>query len=87
MSESELIEIAFMTISAAERQFEFWMAVTIALVVAAYTAGERLNFYGQGNNRPAVFVSVRAVLSSLCFFGGNPAVVYAPAGTHGIEFC
>lgn len=44
MSEIELIEVAYMTISAAERQFEFWMAVTIALVVAAYTAGGRLNF-------------------------------------------
>jgi len=43
MTESELIEIIYMSVASAEAQFEFWMAVTIAMVVAVYTAGYRLN--------------------------------------------
>lgn len=40
MTESEII---YISAASAEAQFESWMAVTIALVVAAYTAGYRLN--------------------------------------------
>lgn len=43
MTESQLIEIIYISAASAEAQFESWMAVTIALVVAAYTAGYRLN--------------------------------------------
>jgi len=43
MTESELIEIIYMSTASAEAQFESWMAVTIAMVVAVYTAGYRLN--------------------------------------------
>ena len=44
MSESELIEVLYIFVSDAEAQFEFWMAVTIALIVASYTAGNKLTF-------------------------------------------
>lgn len=43
MTESELIEIIYMSVASAEAQFEFWMTITIAMVVAVYTAGYRLN--------------------------------------------
>ena len=43
MTESETIEAFFLSIAVAESQFEFWMSVTIALVVAAHAAGDTLN--------------------------------------------
>ena len=43
MTEFELIELLYILTEDAEAQFEFWMATTIAIVVAAHTAGDRLN--------------------------------------------
>jgi hypothetical protein len=43
MSEAELIETFYLMLGNADAQFETWMGVTIAVVVSAYTAGDKLN--------------------------------------------
>ena len=47
MNEFELNELVLLVSSNINDQFQFWMAATFAVVVASYTAGERLALWAR----------------------------------------
>ena len=43
ISNAELIELTFSSVALFAAEFQYWMSVTFAVVVAAFVAGERLS--------------------------------------------
>ncbi len=74
MSSAELVELSLLILDITDAQFQYWLAATFAVVVAAYTARDTIS------NRMGAVISVMYILVTFLFVlryiqvSGNEAI-------------
>jgi hypothetical protein len=75
MSQAELHELVFLTLSQVDASFQFWLSATFAVILAAYLAPHRLNLI-LVLMVSALYIATTALLSFRMLYVGELFAMY-----------